>query len=46
MAVDVHLLSPLLEKFLLGAEPVLLVLAGFTTADLIQLERPLSDLAV
>ena len=37
MCTSYHLL---LEKFPLGAEPVLLVLAGFTTADFIQLVAP------
>jgi len=40
--VDVVPLPLLFEDLLLGAEPVLFVLAGFTTTALIQLIGPLS----
>ena len=42
-AVDVVPLPLVLEDFLLGAEPVLFILAGFTTTAFIQLIGPLSD---
>src|ERR1700693_2657847 len=42
-AVDGVPFPPLFENLLLGAEPVLFVLAGFTTTAFVELIGPLSD---